>query len=85
MIPVMIKNIEYLDLNKKYNKNENNKYQKLLKNQLFWLNRNKQVLFLKSNKLYNDYINKNLNINVMKRCCDFKLLEKKCIEYNGMY
>lgn len=84
MIPVTDKNIIKIDLNKNMiNKNEE-KYNKLLKEQIFWLNRNSDKLFNKSKKLYNKYINKTLEENITKRCCDFKLLEEKCVEYNKM-
>ena len=58
------------------------KYIKLLKEQLYWLNRNPEKLYKKSKTLYDKYVNKTLNYTVLKRCCNFKLLEEKCNEYN---
>ena len=33
-------------------------------------------------KLYDKYVNGTLDKNIAKRCCNFKLLEEKCKEYN---
>lgn len=54
----------------------------MLKEQIFWLNRHADKLYSKSKNLYDKYINGSLNERITKRCCNFKLLEKKCIEYN---
>jgi len=77
MLPVTYDNIVNIDLNK-----ENDAYTKLLKKQIFWLNRNSNRLYNKSRKLYYKYINNTLDVNIVRRCCDFKLLEVKCMEYN---
>lgn len=47
----------------------------------YWLNENYIQVSSKAFKLYDKYINGNLSINVVNRCCNFKLLEAKCIEY----
>ena len=60
------------------------KYVKLLKEQIYWLNRNSDKLFKRSKKLYDSYVNGTLNKNINKRFCNFKLLEEKCIEYNNL-
>ena len=39
-------------------------------------------LYGRSKKLYNKYVNGTLNHGIAKRCCNFTLLEEKCIEYN---
>lgn len=84
MIPVMDNNIEVLDLNKKVYDIQEEKYIRLLKKQIFWLNRNNEKLYTRSKKLYNSYINDELEINIKLRCCNFKLLEEKCNEYNSV-
>ena len=33
-------------------------------------------------KLYDKYLDRTLDLNIAKRCCNFKLLEDKCKEYN---
>lgn len=82
MLPVTDKNIIKLDLNKKSLNNEENIYNELLKEQLFWLNRNSEKIYNRSEKIYNKYINGTLNSNIVKRCCNFKLLEEACEDYN---
>lgn len=82
MIPVTEKNIVKLDLDKDYLIKSEKQYNKLLKEQLYWLNRNNQKIHARSKKLYDNYVNGKLDVNVVKRCCNFPLLEKKCKEYN---
>ena len=82
MIPVQRENYEIIDLNRKHlNKDEAN-YQELLKDQLKWLNENYIQIIFKADNLYALYLGKLLPENIMDRCCNFKLLEKKCREYN---
>lgn len=83
MIPVTDKNIIYIDLNAKNLTKQEIKYNKLLQEQIFWLNRNCSKLYERSKKLYDKYIDGTLNLSIKMRCCDFKLLEEKCIEYNN--
>lgn len=82
MLPVTDKNIIELDLDKKGFTKAEEKYRKLLKEQIFWLNRNDEKLYGKSKKLYDKYVNGSLNPSIAKRCCNFILLEEKCTEYN---
>ena len=81
MLPVTDKNIIIIDLNNQHGNNEKH-YIKLLRQQLYWLNRHNSKVYSRSQKLYNKYVNNKLNINIRKRCCDFKLLEEKCKIYN---
>ena len=82
MIPVKIENIIVIDLNKECITKAESKYQNLLKDQLKWLNRNDEKLYSRAQSLYDKYINGTLANNIRSRCCDFKLLEKKCEEYS---
>lgn len=82
MIPVYKSNYYLIDLNRKVTSLEDIKYQKLLREQLDWLNSNYDQVKNKSFKLYMLYTNKKLPENIRKRCCDFKLLEEKCFDYN---
>lgn len=84
MLPVTDKNIIKLDLDKECTTKAEEKYIKMLKEQIFWLRRNEYKIYCKSKKLYDKYLNGTLNEKIAKRCCDFKLLEKKCIEYNKL-
>ena len=77
MIPVTSTNVTLLDLNK-----QDLKYQKLLNSQLYWLNRNIDLIYMHSKFLYDAYKNKTVPKYIFKRCCNFKLLEEKCLEYN---
>ncbi len=82
MLPVRKQNIVKMDLNKKCNNKLEEKYIKLLQEQLFWLNRNQEKLYGRSKKLYDKYVIGTLPKSIRDRCCDFKLLEEKCNEYN---
>lgn len=83
MLPVANKNITKIDLDKECLTKLEEKYIKLLKEQLFWLNRNRKKIYDKSKKVYDKYLDKTLDYNIIKRCCNFKLLEEKCGEYNN--
>ena len=82
MIPVNESNYSLVDLNKETLTIAELKYQKLLREQLDWLNANYKQVKNKSFKLYQLYNNGKLPENIKARCCNFKLLEEKCIEYN---
>ena len=85
MIPVTKSNYDLVDLNKEALTILEMKYQKLLKEQLEWLNSNYNRIKDKSFKLYCLYINDKLPNNIKIRCCNFKLLEEKCTEYSKLY
>jgi hypothetical protein len=82
MIPVNPQNYIIIDLNEKTTNIKQLKYQKLLKEQLNWLNANYDQVKNKSFKLYELYNSGKLSKNIKERCCNFKLLEEKCIDYN---
>lgn len=81
MIPVNERSYLLVDLNKETVTLSELKYQKLLREQLDWLNANYYQVKNKSIKLYELYNKRSLPENIIARCCDFKLLEKMCIEY----
>ena len=82
MIPVNEKNYELFDLNISNKSVEEVKRIRLINQQLRWLNSHKNNIIGKALGLYNKFINNKLSKNVVDRCCDFKLLETKCNEYN---
>ncbi len=82
MLPVLEQNIKLLDLNKVCENKEESKYQKMLKTQLYWLNRHNKSLFKHAKNLYDSYLNDKLPIKIKERCCNFSILEEKCLEYN---
>ncbi len=83
MIPVKDENVSIIDLESK--DNYINKYSKLLKLQLYYLRENDEQLFRHSKQLYSRYIQKRLPKNIRDRCCNFKLLEEKCEEFNKQF
>ncbi len=83
MIPVNENNYSLVDLNKETLTISELKYQKLLREQLDWLNSNYIKVKNKSHKLYQLYITGKLSKNIKSRCCNFKLLEEKCLEYKN--
>ena len=56
-------------------------YKELLKNQLSWCNSNKDYIINKAKALYDTVVSGNANKNLTNRCCNYKLLENKCLEY----
>lgn len=81
MIPVKEHNYYLVDLNRTNLSISEQKYQQLLKQQLQWLNEHYNQLKNKSFKLYQLYNSGRLPENIKERCCNFKLLEEKCLEY----
>lgn len=82
MIPVKPDNYEIINLKRKNLSVTAAKYQELLKDQLAWLNENKLKIIYKADNLYALYIAKLLPQSIAQRCCNFPLLEKKCLIYN---
>ncbi|MCI9177411.1 MAG: type III toxin-antitoxin system ToxN/AbiQ family toxin [Clostridia bacterium] len=82
MLPVDQNHYTLLNLDERNLSLAELKYQKLLKEQLQWLNANYHQVRNKSSKLYQLYISRRLPENIKKRCCNFRLLEEKYIEYN---
>ena len=83
MIPVTEKNYELIDLNINNSNVQENKYQKLLREQLNFMNKNYIQICSKSLKLYKYYNSNHLSDSIKNRCCNFKLLEEKCKKYNN--
>lgn len=82
MIPVRANNYQLLDLNKKYDDLKSEQYYKLLNKQLRWLNSHANFIRRKTINLYSKYINNELTDGIKRRCCNYLLLEEKCLEYN---
>ena len=82
MIPVAKNNVIKIDLDHEALTITEEKYKKLLQQQIFWLNRNCEKIYGRSQKLYTKFLNNTLDSNTYNRCCNFKLLEEKCKEYN---
>ncbi len=80
MFPVPKDNIAELNIEEETDE----KYKKILENQLSWCNetKNKEKILKKAKKLYKLVTNKKITESIIERCCDFKLLEKKALEWN---
>lgn len=87
MIPISANNVQdlkyeeiekYRDFESEMDKKH---YIAFLNFELGLINDKKEKITKSALKLYNEKIN-NPTSKLSKRCCDFKLLEKKCIEYN---
>lgn len=60
------------------------KYRKMLYMQMDWIEKNKERINKRAKNLYFLIIQKKATNYLIERCCDFKLLEKKCQEFmNG--
>ena len=81
MLPVTTKNITKINFERILNSSDR-AYYKLLQEQIYWLNRNRNQLYKKSFQLYQKQIANRLPNSIMQRCCNFKFLEEKCTEYN---
>jgi len=57
------------------------KYKNIINNQVVWLNINQKKIQNKAKELYYLVTTKAATKDLIDRCCDFKLLEKKCAEY----
>lgn len=78
MIPVTKNNIEVINIKEIDDK----QYNSLLREQYRYLIRYQNDVFKLSKILYSLYIKGKLEGNILKRCCNFPLLEIKCREYN---
>lgn len=77
MIPVKTNNIIMINLDDKPIT-----YKRMVNDQLQFINNSKTSLLKKVEKLFKLYENNSIP-RLTERCCNFTLLEKKCIEYNN--
>ena len=54
-----------------------------MSNQLSWCNANRKRIYNYAKALYIGVVEKRLPDNILRRCCDFKILETACIEYTN--
>lgn len=87
MIPILDKNVEKLRYSeieqyRNFNSDKEKKlYIALLNFELTLINNKREKIKRNAMKIYNEKI-VNPNSEIAKRCCNFKLLEDKCKEYN---
>ena len=82
MIPVTKNNYEIFSLNPIGKPIEVQKRIYLLKKQLYWLNGRANELMEKAFELHFRYCENVLPKPLKDRCCNYPLLEEKCLEYN---
>ena len=83
MIPVTQKNYTFVELEQgSHLTYKESRYRYMLEYQLNWLNENIDQVYNKSFNLYEKYVNNKVSASIKNRCCNFPLLEEKCIEYN---
>ena len=57
------------------------KYKALLIDQIDYINHNKKLLYAKVQQFQRRYRKGHLDFHMLERCCNFSLLEVKCMEY----
>ena len=79
MIPIPLEECELIDIENEENEN----YRNLLYKQIDWCNEknNINIILNKAQNLYYKVINNKLPESIIKRCCDFKMLEEKSKKY----
>lgn len=82
MIPIELNQCKLIDIiiNNKDNKDDI-MYKNLLINQIDWCNKNIEKILKATSKIYYTITLNKANKRLMDRCCNFKLLEEKCLEY----
>ena len=77
MLPIPQRYLHIIDPNEI----ENISYRRLIYLQLDWLEKNQLKINNKARNLYYLITENKATTRLLKRCCDFKLLEQKCREY----
>lgn len=63
---------------------ENIKYKNMLKAQMEWITNNSLRITNRARNLYYLVVEKKATKELIDRCCDFKLLERKCTEFMNL-
>lgn len=77
MMPIPKRYLQKIDL---YNLTDI-KYKNMLRKQIKWINQNQLRINNRAKNLYYLILNGHTTKELLNRCCDFKLLERKCSEY----
>ncbi|NLC87364.1 MAG: hypothetical protein GX682_01080 [Clostridiaceae bacterium] len=77
MVPIPKKYLEKIDILTI----KDEKYKYILSNQIKWILQNRLRIENRARNLYYLILNKHVNEDLLNRCCDFRLLEKKCDDY----
>jgi len=81
MIPLIDGVYKLLELDKTDLSVSEAEYQDLLIDQRNWLNTNRVQLKKRAERLYKNYLINKIPKAMKLRCCNFPLLEQKCLEY----
>ena len=57
------------------------KYKNMLRNQIRWINQNELRIHNRARNLYYLVLNGHTTEELLRRCCNFRLLEKKCDDF----
>ncbi len=79
MIPIPYQYYYKIDINEEIKKDK--KYGLILKYQIIWCNKNLEKIIKNAEKLYFLVSNNKANLNVKRRCCNFKFLETKLNQF----
>ena len=79
MIPIPYQYYYKIDINEEIKKDK--KYGLILKYQIIWCNKNLAKIIKNAEKLYFLVSNNKANLNVKRRCCNFKFLETKLNQF----
>lgn len=77
MMPIPKRYLITIDLNKI----DDTKYRNILINQIQWISLNKFRINNRARNLYYLIYNNTANKELVERCCNFRILEKKCDDY----
>lgn len=82
MIPIQINECKLINIIINNQETEEEiMYKRLLINQIDWCNKNIEKILKSANKIYYTITLNKANKRLIDRCCNFKLLEEKCLEY----
>lgn len=77
MIPIPRRYIEKIEISTL----KDIKYKNMLKNQIRWINQNELRIHNRARNLYYLILNGHTTTQLLNRCCNFRLLERKCDEF----
>ena len=82
MIPVFLSNLIKVELRIVASDDKATvNYKNLLANQLSWCNSHREAILKQAHKLYHTIVDGKAWPSLAERCCDFRLDETKCAEY----
>ena len=77
MMPIPRRYLEKIDLKAL----KDIKYKNMLRNQIRWINQNELRIHNRARNLYYLVLNGHTTEELLRRCCNFRLLEKKCDDF----